>query len=46
VIDLGPGGGNDGGRLVGSGTPEQIAALPDSFTGAYLRPHLAATLRS
>ena len=46
VIDLGPGGGNDGGRLVGSGTPEQIAALPDSFTGAYLRPHLAAALRS
>ncbi len=45
VIDLGPGGGPDGGRLVGSGTPEQLAALPDSYTGAYLRACLSASLK-
>ena len=40
VIDLGPGGGNAGGAIVASGTPEQIAASPESFTGHYLRPVL------
>jgi len=40
VIDIGPEGGSDGGRLVGCGTPEQIAALDASHTGAYLRPRL------
>jgi excinuclease ABC subunit A len=37
VIDLGPEGGGGGGRIVGAGTPEQIAELPDSYTGRYLR---------
>ena len=36
VIDLGPGGGQAGGRIVACGTPEQIAANPDSVTGRYL----------
>ena len=37
IIDLGPGGGQDGGRVVATGTPEQIAALEDNCTGHYLR---------
>ncbi len=36
IIDLGPGGGEDGGRVVAAGTPQQIAANPNSETGAYL----------
>ena len=36
VIDMGPGGGEEGGRIVGSGTPGRIAACPDSVTGRYL----------
>ena len=42
VIDLGPEGGAAGGALVASGTPEQIAAHEGSYTGAFLRPLLAA----
>ncbi len=41
VIDLGPGGGGAGGRIVACGTPEEIAAQRDSATGACLRPVLA-----
>ena len=37
VIDLGPEGGAGGGSLVAVGTPEQVAAAPESFTGQYLR---------
>lgn len=37
VIDLGPEGGSGGGTLVGEGTPEQIAKLPQSYTGHYLK---------
>jgi excinuclease ABC subunit A len=37
VIDMGPGGGTAGGRIVATGTPEQIAASPHSITGRYLR---------
>jgi len=37
VIDLGPEGGDGGGRIVAVGTPEEIAANPASFTGQYLR---------
>ncbi|HSH71196.1 MAG TPA: excinuclease ABC subunit UvrA, partial [Deferrisomatales bacterium] len=37
VIDLGPEGGPGGGRLVAQGTPEQVAAAPDSHTGRFLR---------
>ncbi|MEO0019132.1 MAG: excinuclease ABC subunit UvrA [candidate division WOR-3 bacterium] len=36
VIDLGPGAGADGGRVVAQGTPADIKACPDSLTGAYL----------
>ena len=36
VIDLGPGAGRDGGRLVLAGTPEELAACPESLTGPYL----------
>lgn len=36
VIDMGPGAGELGGHVVAAGTPEQIAAAPDSVTGAYL----------
>lgn len=37
VIDMGPGGGESGGRIVAAGTPEQIAADANSATGRYLR---------
>ena len=37
VIDLGPEGGERGGMIVGAGTPEKIASLPESYTGQYLR---------
>jgi excinuclease ABC subunit A len=40
LIDLGPEGGGRGGELVAEGTPEQVAANPDSYTGQYLRPVL------
>ena len=36
MIDLGPEGGAAGGKIVGAGTPEEIAALPESITGRYL----------
>jgi excinuclease ABC subunit A len=36
VIDLGPDGGDAGGRLVAAGTPEEVAATPGSYTGQYL----------
>lgn len=37
VIDLGPGGGEEGGHIVAEGPPEKIAAIPSSFTGEYLK---------
>jgi excinuclease ABC subunit A len=40
VIDLGPEGGEGGGEIIASGTPERIAANPRSHTGEYLRPLL------
>ncbi|MBE7022652.1 MAG: excinuclease ABC subunit UvrA, partial [Ruminococcaceae bacterium] len=40
VIDLGPEGGNAGGTLVAAGTPEEICACPDSYTGQYLKREL------
>ncbi|OGF45653.1 ABC-ATPase UvrA [Candidatus Falkowbacteria bacterium RIFOXYD2_FULL_35_9] len=40
VIDLGPGGGEEGGHLVAMGTPEDIARKSASFTGKYLKPYL------
>ena len=41
VIDLGPEGGEDGGLVVATGTPEQVAQIDASYTGQYLRPVLA-----
>ena len=38
VIDLGPEGGDGGGQIVASGTPEQVAATRGSFTGEFLKP--------
>ena len=46
VIDLGPGGGEAGGRIVAVGTPEQIAEQPDNHTGRFLRPMLIDNGRS
>ena len=40
IIDLGPEGGSGGGNIVVCGTPEEIAACPDSYTGKYLKPYL------
>jgi excinuclease ABC subunit A len=40
VIDLGPEGGANGGRVVAWGTPEAVAGAPGSRTGAYLRRNL------
>ena len=40
LIDLGPEGGDGGGNLVACGTPEQVAAVPGSFTGQYLKKYL------
>ena len=40
IIDLGPEGGDKGGNIVAQGTPEQIAAVPESYTGYYLKPLL------
>lgn len=37
VIDLGPDGGEAGGRLVGAGTPKEVAKVKESYTGSYLR---------
>jgi excinuclease ABC subunit A len=42
IIDMGPEGGAGGGMVVASGTPEDVAANPASFTGKYLAPLLAA----
>jgi excinuclease ABC subunit A len=41
LIDLGPEGGEDGGAIVATGTPEQVAQIETSYTGQYLRPVLA-----
>ena len=40
IVDLGPEGGSGGGQIVACGTPEQIAACPESFTGQYLKKML------
>jgi len=38
LIDLGPEGGDGGGRIVAEGTPEDVADTPGSYTGKYLKP--------
>lgn len=40
IIDIGPEGGDEGGTIVAAGTPEDIAAVPESYTGQYLKPLL------
>ena len=40
IIDLGPEGGDGGGYVVASGTPEEVAAVEDSYTGRYLKSYL------
>ena len=40
VIDMGPGGGDAGGRIVCAGTPEEVAACPESITGRYIAEEL------
>ncbi|WP_376100445.1 excinuclease ABC subunit UvrA [Roseomonas sp. CCTCC AB2023176] len=40
LLDLGPGGGEGGGRIVAEGTPEDVAANPESHTGRFLKPLL------
>ncbi|MEO8718565.1 MAG: hypothetical protein ABI423_10155, partial [Burkholderiales bacterium] len=42
LIDLGPEGGDGGGRIVAQGTPEAVARVAESHTGQYLRQVLAA----
>ncbi|HOG47109.1 MAG TPA: hypothetical protein PLB78_10770, partial [Anaerolineae bacterium] len=42
VVDLGPEGGDAGGRIIAEGTPEQVANVAASHTGARLRPLLRA----
>jgi excinuclease ABC subunit A len=44
IVDLGPDGGINGGQLVASGTPEDVAAEPRSYTGQFLAPLLAQAL--
>ena len=43
IIDLGPEGGDEGGRIVAEGTPETVAATPESYTGKFLREMLDHT---
>jgi excinuclease ABC subunit A len=45
VIDLGPEGGDGGGRIIATGTPEDIVANKASFTGEYLKPLLGSTCK-
>jgi len=40
IIDMGPEGGDGGGRVVAAGTPEEVAACDESYTGRYLKPYL------
>ena len=44
VIDLGPEGGVGGGRIIAEGTPEEVASVPESATGEFLRPLLTSVL--
>src|SRR5205807_10510700 len=40
LVDLGPEGGEAGGEIVAAGTPEEVAAIDESYTGQFLRPLL------
>ena len=40
IIDIGPEGGDKGGKIIAQGTPEEIAQNPDSYTGQYVARYL------
>jgi len=40
VIDMGPEGGDGGGEVIATGTPEDVARITKSYTGKYLKPYL------
>jgi excinuclease ABC subunit A len=40
IVDLGPEGGEAGGEVIATGTPEDVAAVDESYTGQFLRPLL------
>jgi excinuclease ABC subunit A len=40
LVDLGPEGGEAGGEIIAAGTPEEVAAVDESYTGQFLRPLL------
>lgn len=42
IVDLGPEGGDGGGRIIAQGTPEQVAKCENSYTAKYLRQKLGA----
>ena len=46
IVDLGPEGGDKGGRVVAAGTPEDVARCKTSYTGAFLKPHLGELLKA
>jgi excinuclease ABC subunit A len=41
IIDLGPEGGEEGGRIVAEGTPEDVSSVKGSYTGKYLKEYLS-----
>jgi excinuclease ABC subunit A len=43
LVDVGPGAGPEGGRIVATGTPQELAAAPESVTGPWLAEHLGIT---
>ena len=45
VIDLGPEGGDGGGQVVATGTPEEVAEVKESYTGQYLKPVLKRDIK-
>ena len=46
IVDMGPEGGNGGGRVIAEGTPEQVAEVEESHTGRFLAPVLARSART
>jgi excinuclease ABC subunit A len=44
IIDLGPEGGDGGGYVLATGTPEDVAHVPESFTGQFLAPYVGVTV--
>ena len=46
IIDVGPEGGDKGGQIVISGTPEEVAACEESHTGYYLRHYIETTKKA